>query len=359
MAIDAILLRTDRIPVGTVPCSAEQPLPARRRHRPHSSGRTAFHANLAQRMYQRRILSTTQPTPIMRAHPHINTAANNEPTATMLRGALAALGDIDEKSIRLDFRLAEGDAGRFPELAAALVRDNPSVIVANGPPAVRAAQYATQTVPIVATVNDLVSSGFIDSMARPGGNITGVSLLITELDAKRLEVLKEILPAARRIGLLMEPATRAPAVLQPTVDAARALGVELQKVEVSSPAEFPGAIALLEAGGAEAVNILSSTVLFYFHRELGTQLLEHKLPAICEWREMAAAGCLASYGTTLRELYAMQAALIDKILREVRPADTPAQQPTKFEFVINSRVARDIGVRIPPAILARADEVIE
>jgi putative tryptophan/tyrosine transport system substrate-binding protein len=289
----------------------------------------------------------------------INTAANNEPTATILRDALGALGDIDRKSIRLDFRLAEGDAGRFPELAAALVRDNPSVIVAIGPPAVRAAQYATQTIPIVASVNDLVASGFIDSMAQPGGNITGVSLLITELDAKRLEFLKEILPAARRIGLLMETASRAPAVLQPTVDAARALGVELQKVEVSSPADFARAIASFRAGGAEAVNILSSTVLFYFRKELGTLLLAHKLPAICEWREMAASGCLASYGTTLRELYAMQAAFIDKILKGAHPADTPAQQPTKFEYVINLRVAHEIGVEIPPSVLARADEVIE
>jgi ABC-type uncharacterized transport system substrate-binding protein len=116
------------------------------------------------------------------------------------------------ETIRLDFRLAEGDAGRFPELAVSLVRDNPAVIVANGPPAVRAAQSATHTIPIVATADDLVALGFIDSMAWPGGNITGVSLLITELDAKRLEVLKEILPAARRIGLLMETATRPPAV---------------------------------------------------------------------------------------------------------------------------------------------------
>jgi ABC-type uncharacterized transport system substrate-binding protein len=272
---------------------------------------------------------------------------------------LAALGDTDGKNIRLDFRLAEGDAGRFPELATALVRDNPSVIVANGPPAVRAAKYATRTIPIIATVNDLVASGFIDSMARPGGNVTGVSLLITELDAKRLEVLKEILPSARRFGLLMERATRTAAVLQPTVDTARALGIELQKVEVSSPADIPPAIVSLRAGGAEAVNVLSSTVLFFFHKELGTLLLADKLPAICEWKEMAASGCLASYGTTLRELYAMQAALIDKMLKGARPGDTPAEQPTRFELVLNLKVAREIGVAIPPAVLARADEVIE
>ena len=277
----------------------------------------------------------------------------------MLRDALAALGDIDGKSIRLDFRLAEGDAGRFPQLAEALVQADPTVIVAHGPPAVRAAQGATQTIPIVASVSDLVASGFIESMARPGGNITGVSMLVPELDAKRLEVLRDILPSARRLGLLMETGTRSPAVLQPMLATAQALGVALQNVEVSTPADFPAAVASLKAGGVEGANILSSTVLFYFHKDLGPLLVADKLAAICEWPEMTASGCLASYGTTLRELYAMQAALIDKMLKGARPADTPAQQPTRFELVLNLKVAREIGVEIPPAILARADEVIE
>jgi putative ABC transport system substrate-binding protein len=152
-------------------------------------------------------------------------------------------------------------------------------------------------------------------MARPGGNITGVSMLVSELDAKRLEVLKEILPSARRFGLLIETGTRAPAVLQPILATAGALGVALQNVEVSTSADFPGALASFQAGGVEAVNILSSTLLFYFHKELGSLFLTNKLPAICESREMTPSGCLASYGTTLRELYAMQAALIDKMLR--------------------------------------------
>jgi putative tryptophan/tyrosine transport system substrate-binding protein len=290
---------------------------------------------------------------------NINTVASNQPIATIMRDALAALGDIDGKSISLDFRLAEGDAGRFPQLAEALVRDDPTVIVAHGPPAVRAAQGATQTIPIVASVNDLVASGFIESMARPGGNITGVSMLVPELDAKRLEVLKEILPSARRLGLLIETGTRSPAVLQPMLATARALGVALQKVEVSAPADFAAAVASLKAGGVEGANILSSTVLFFCHKDLGPLLVANKVAAICEWPEMTASGCLASYGTTLRELYAMQAALIDKMLKGARPADTPAQQPTRFELVLNLKVAREIGVEIPPAILARADEVIE
>jgi putative ABC transport system substrate-binding protein len=289
----------------------------------------------------------------------INSAANNEPTATLLRDELAALGDVDGKNIRLDFRLAEGDAGRFLELAEALVRENATVIVAQGPAAALAAQRATRSIPIVAAGNDLVALGLVESMPRPGHNITGVSLLITELDAKRLEVLKEILPAARHFGLLSDPAISEPMGLRAITDTARTLGVELQTIHARDPTDFPTAIASLRAYGVEGVNILSSPLLFHFRQELGALLLAHKLPSICEWPEMAASACLASYGTTLRELYAMEAALADKMVKGASPADTPAQQPTKFQLVINLKTAKALGLTVPTSILARADEVIE
>jgi ABC-type uncharacterized transport system substrate-binding protein len=289
----------------------------------------------------------------------INTADTVEPAATGFKEALAALGLIDGRNIRLEFRLAEGDPARFPELAAALVRDKPSVIVANGLAAARAAQAATHTIPIVATTNDLVASGLIASLAKPGGNATGISLLVPELDAKRLEVLTEIVPSGRRFGVLNDPAASGPAGLQVLAVTARALGLELLTVDARTPEEIPPALGSLRASGADGVNILSSPLFNGLREQLGALLLQHKLPAICEWREMTASGCLASYGTTLRELYAMQAALIDKMLKGVRPADTPAQQPTKFELVLNLKVAREIGVAIPAAILGRADEVIE
>jgi putative ABC transport system substrate-binding protein len=289
----------------------------------------------------------------------IDTPATLGQTTGPLREALAALGYVDGKNIRLDFRLAEGDAGRFPELAAALVRDQPSVIVANGLAAARAAQAATRTIPIMATTNDLVASGLIASLAKPGGNITGISMLITELDAKRLEVLTEIVPSGRRFGVLNDPAASGPAGLQALAVTARARSVELLTVDVHAPQELQPVLASLRAGGADGVNILSSPLFNGQREHLGPLLLQHKLPAICEWREMAAAGCLASYGTTLREGAAMQAALIHKMLKGARPGDTPAQQPTKFELVLNLKVAREIGVEIPPAILGRADEVIE
>jgi len=289
----------------------------------------------------------------------IDTPATVGVTTGPLREALAALGDVDGSTIRLDFRLAEGDAGRFPELAAALVRDNPSVILANGQAAAHAAQAATRTIPIVATTNDLVASGLIASLAKPGGNITGVSMLVPELDAKRLEVLTKLVPSGRRFGVLNDPAATGPLGLQGLAATARARSVELLTLNVQAPQELPPALASLRADGAEGVNILSSP-LFNGHRDrIGRLLLQHKLPAICEWREMTASGCLASYGTTLREGAAMQAALIDKMLKGARPGDTPAQQPTRFELVLNLKVAREIGVEIPRSILARADEVIE
>ena len=172
-------------------------------------------------------------------------------------------------------------------------------------------------------------------------------------------VLKEILPAAPRFGLLSDPAISDPAGLHAIADTAQALGVDLQTVEVRGPPDFPPAIASLSAKGADGVNVLSSPLLFHFREELGALLVAHKLPAICEWPEMAASACLASYGTTLRELYAAEAALTDKILKGASPADIPAQQPTKFRLVINLRTTKAIGLTIPPSILARADEVIE
>ena len=239
------------------------------------------------------------------------------------------------------------------------VRDGPRVIVASGEAAIRAVQAATHTIPTVANANDLVASGLITSLAKPGGNITGVSMLITELDAKRLEMLKAILPSARRFGVLNDPAAIGPEGLQAIADMARAQGVSLLTVDVHNPAEISPAFERLRDAGVDGVNILSSPLFSGFREQLGGLALAHKLAAICEWREMTAFGCLASYGTTYRELQAMKAAQIDKMLKGASPADTPVQQPTKFELVLNLKVAREIGVEFPPAILRRADEVIE
>jgi putative ABC transport system substrate-binding protein len=288
----------------------------------------------------------------------INTPDNVEPFPTIFRNALAALGRIEGQNIRIELRLAEGHAERFPELAQALVREKASVIVASGDAAVRAAQRATQMIPIVALVDDIVAAGLISSLTNPGGNTTGVSILSSELDSKRLEILKQLVPSGRRFAVLRDPAS-ASARPQLLPAAAQALGVELQSVDVRSPADFASAFASVHAGGADAVNILSSPLLFGFRADLCALGLTYKVPAIGQAREMAEAGCLASYGISFTEFYATAARLTYKLLNGARADETPAEQPTKFELVINRQTARALGLEIAPFVLARADEVIE
>jgi putative ABC transport system substrate-binding protein len=289
----------------------------------------------------------------------INTPDTIEPMATQFRAGLAALGWVDGRTIRIEYRLAEGHVERFPEFAHALVAETARVIVALGDPAVRAAQQATRSIPIVALADDLVASGLIDSLARPGGNTTGVSILATELDAKKLEVLKRIVPAARRFGLLSDPANTVPARLGAIADRARTLGVEVQTVEVRAAGDIAPAFAAFRAGGAEAIDILASPLLNGLRKELGRLSLDYRLQAICQFREAVEVGCLASYGVRLSDALAMTAALTDKMLKGAQPGDTPAEQPTKFELVISQSAARLIGIEIPAAILDGADEVIE
>ena len=289
----------------------------------------------------------------------INTTANPEPVVPLFRDALAGLDYVEGRNLRLEFRFAEGHAERFAALADALVGDKPAVIVALGDAAVRAAQQATRTIPIVAIADDLVAAGLVQSMAKPGGNTTGISILATELDAKKVEVLKEIVPAARRFALLRDPANSTEARLRAIAEMARVLGLELQTVDVESPADFAAAFATLRAGGAEALDILASPLLANFQHDLGRLTLEYKLPAICQFREMVEAGCLASYGVKRTEMYAMLAAYTDKMLKGAKLGETVAQQPSAVELVINQKTARKLGIELPPAILARADEVIE
>ena len=277
----------------------------------------------------------------------------------LFREGLAALGDVEGRSVRLDFRFADGDAQRFPEMAEAFVKEKASVIVVFSEAAAHAAQRATRTIPIIAIAGDFVAEGLAKTLAKPGGNITGVSMIEPELETKQLEILKEMLPAARRVGVLNDHTVVLPGRLQARKDAARALGFELQSVDVNSPADFAAAFKSLSAGGVEAVDIPGSSMMVTFRDQLGALASASKLPAICGLPEMAGAGCLAGYGTSTHELFGILADLTDKMLKGGSPADTPARQPTKFELVINLKTAKALGLTIPPSILARADEVIE
>jgi len=272
-------------------------------------------------------------------------SAVNALAPTRFREALAALGDVEGRDLRLDFRFADGDTKRFSEMAEAFVHEKASVIVGFSPVAAHAAQHATRTIPIIVTAGDFVGDGMGASLAKPGGNITGISMIEPE-------------PAARRFGVLNDRTIVSPKRLQAREDGARALGIELQSVDVRTPADFAAAFETFRTGGAEAVDIPASSMVVNFRDQLGALAATYKLPMMCGLANMAG-GCLASYGASTRELYGTLADLTDKMLKGISPADTPARQPTRFELVINLKVARALGVTIPPAILARADEVIE
>jgi len=288
----------------------------------------------------------------------LDTPESVKPVAAIFRDRLASLGRIDGRNVRIEFRLAEGHAERFPELARALVRDNASVIVASGDAAVRAAQQATKTIPIIAVVDDIVAAGLIDSLAKPGGNTTGVSILATELDAKRLDILKRIVGRGKRFGVLSDPSS-AQAQPQLLIDTAKSLGIELITEAVRSPEEFANAFTSFRAKGAEAVLMRSSPLLFGFRKELCSLSMTYKLPSITQSREQAEAGCAVSYGVKLVEMHGLAAVYTDKMLRGARPEDTPAQQPANYELIINQKTVKALGIELPTPLLAEADEVIE
>jgi putative ABC transport system substrate-binding protein len=281
------------------------------------------------------------------------------PGPQLLRESLARHGLIDGKNIRLDMRLAEGKLDRLPGLAEALVREGATVILAYGEPAAQAAQAATKTLPIVCVCDDLVGSGLAASLAKPGGNVTGASLLATELDAKKIAVLKELLPDAKRFGVLNDPETSGPDRPQGMAETARRLGIELHTIDVRGPDDFEPAFQAFRASGAKGVNIVSSSMLTSFRRRLGELSLAAKIPAICQWRNMVEAGCLASYGITIADLYALSADQIARVLTGAKAADLPIEQPSRFYLVINLRTAKALGLPIPESFLLRADEVIE
>jgi ABC-type uncharacterized transport system substrate-binding protein len=281
------------------------------------------------------------------------------PGPQLLRNSLAKHGLVDGKNIRLDLRLGEGKLDLLPGLAQALVRDGATVILAYGEEAGRAAQAATKTLPIVCVGDDLVDSGLAASLARPGSNMTGVSILATELDAKKIEVLKELLPDAKRFGVLNDPATSGRERPQKMAETARHLGIGLQTIDIRGPDDLELAFQALRAGRAEGVNIVASAMLTSFRQRLGELSLAAKIPAICQFRNMVEVGCLATYGVTIADLYALSADQVARLLKGAKPADLPVIQPDKFELVISLKTAKALGLTIPPMLLTRANEVIE
>ena len=270
---------------------------------------------------------------------------------------LAALGWQPERTLRLLFRLGAGSNDELPALAAELVAQKVDLIFAAGDQATIAAQRASTKIPIVAVCDDMVGSHLVASMARPGGNTTGISIFASELDVKRLQLLHELVPQAARVGILADPTTIS---TRPQLEAAApALGIELITVLAANPDEIGAALDHLAAANVGAVNVLASPILDDARERIIERLNRAHLPAIYQWPESAELGGLAGYGPRLARVMRDAMQIVDKILRGAHPADIPVEQPTKFELVINLKTANSLGLAISPTLLARADAVIE
>ena len=273
---------------------------------------------------------------------------------------LRELGWIEGQNIAIEYRWAEGKYERLPDLAAELVRLRVDVIFANSGPAALAAKRATSTVPIVFEIlGDPVSAGLVGSLARPGGNLTGVSGLAPELSGKQIELLKEVVPRLTRVAVLANPSNIvALGTLRETETAARSLGVRIQVLEVSEPDKLEGAFSAIAGELANGLIVLTDP-MFTGQRQRILGLVEKsRLPAVYFETGWVPAGGLMSYSSSLPDQFRKAAGFVDKILKGTKPADLPVEQPTKFEFVINLKTAKQIGLTIPPNVLARADRVI-
>ena len=277
------------------------------------------------------------------------------------RQGLLELGYVEGKSIVIEYRSAEGKLDRLPALAAELVRLKVDIIVSGGPQVTRAAKEATGTIPIVMGFDyDPVGNGLIASLARPGGNITGLSTLAPELSGKQLELLKEIVPRLSRVAVLGTSTQPGYAqVLKETELAAGVLGVKLQYLDVLEPKDIEIAFREASKGRAEAVLMLVSPVLNTQRTQIVDLAVKNRVPAVYGQQEFVEAGGLMTYGVSLTDLFRRAATYVDKILKGRKPADLPVEQPTKFELVINLKAAKQIGLTIPPNVLVRADRVIK
>ena len=277
------------------------------------------------------------------------------------RQGLRDLGYVERQNIIIEARFAEGNYDRLPDLAAELVRLKVDVIAAAAVPAIQAAKQATGTVPIVmVVVIDPVATGFVASLARPGGNITGLSLMAPELVGKQLQLLKELVPKVSRVAVLGNPANagNAPQLREAEV-AARALGVRLQPLEARGLREIDSAFAAMTKERGGAVVVLVDAMLFDHRTRIARLAARTRLPAVYGLRAHAEAGGLMAYGANIADTYRRAATYVDKILKGAKPADLPVEQPTRFELVINLKTAKALGLTIPQSILIRADQVIQ
>jgi putative ABC transport system substrate-binding protein len=275
------------------------------------------------------------------------------------RQGLRDLGYIEGENIVIERTNAGGKLDRLPDAAAELVRLKVDVIVTTGSTAVFAAKQATSTIPIVMTTGDPLATGIITSLARPGGNITGLTNVAIELTGKRLELLKEAVPKLTRVGVLLNPADPSSAgSLKETKVAAQELGIQVHSLEVRSPGDFDTAIKTASGGRVNALIILQNALINAHRAPVIELATKNRLPTMFGEAAQVEAGGLMSYAPNSADLFRRAATYVDKILKGIKPADLPVEQPMKFEFIINLKAAKQIGLTIPPDVLARADKVI-
>jgi putative ABC transport system substrate-binding protein len=275
--------------------------------------------------------------------------------------AIRSLGWVPGQNLILEQRYAHGDLSRLPALAAELVGLKVDVILVSSL-AIPAARAATRTIPTIMAfaVDDPVEEGWAASLARPGGNLTGVTLHAPELAGKRLELLKGVLPGMRRVGVLAWPRPGGLGQVRAAEAAARSLGLQVHVVEVQETAQYDGAVETLKRDGADALLVLSSSTFFAERRRIADLAIKHRLPLVAPFREVAESGGLMAYGPNIVELWKQRVPVyVDRILKGAKPGDLPIEQPTKYELVVNLKTAKTLGLTIPQSLLLRADQVIE
>ena len=274
------------------------------------------------------------------------------------RQGLRDHGFVEGRNVVFELRHADGRTKRLPQLAAELARLDVDVITPFGGQAARAVQQATTKIPIVGAASDFVGEGLVTRLSQPGANITGVSILAPELNAKRLELLKEMLPQVSTVAVLWDPAN-GESQLRAIKAAARSLAVQLQVLEVRSPDELTIAFRIAKERRAGALNVLASPLLASLQKTIVDLAARNRLPAIYQWSAHARAGGLMSYGSNLLAMWRQVAFLVGRVLKGAKPADLPVEQPSKVELVVNLKTAEALGISIPRSVLLRADKVIE
>jgi putative ABC transport system substrate-binding protein len=282
------------------------------------------------------------------------------PVVVLLMDDLRRRGFIEGKNLTVDYRVFAQHPELMSEYAAQLIKAEPDVLLVGGGPTVRIVQKATKSIPILGISDNMVGEGLVDSLSRPNGNTTGVSILAAELDGKRQDILIEAVPGIHRMAVLADSNVTSVAQLEALQEAARARNIELSIHRIAKPEEIAAAINMANASGATALNVLASAMLHGNHQLILQRVAELRVPTIYQWPEIAEEGGFVAYGPRFSQIFQeLVSPLMVKLLRGAKPADVPVEQPTKFELVINLKAANALGLAIPESFLVRADKVIE